>query len=293
MLGKLFKHDMRANSKLLFPATLLVVGLALLGTLALRVITSVLVPFLENDSGVAWFLTIGLGTLCAMSVFAIFVYSVATSIMVVVHYYRNLFTGEGYLTFTLPVTTGNILVSKLLSSVLWMFISAVVAILCFAVMILFGLPWELGVQEDILMAFEEIAYYTTMDMGDTNALLMGIEYVGLMVVGTFTGILQIFLSITIGAMSSRKHKILASIGCYYLISMIISVAQSVLTLLFGSGTLATVAIFNGEAIMEASEEAVGMGVYHGMMIISLVLSLIIAVTEYLITYYMLKKKLNI
>ena len=70
------------------------------------------------------------GLLAVVMVLAIIAACFLVFFIICAHFYRNLMTDEGYLTFTLPVKTSEILWSKLITAMLWTIISVVVIGLC-------------------------------------------------------------------------------------------------------------------------------------------------------------------
>ena len=65
-------------------------------------------------------------------VLAIAAGSIAVTVCVAVRYYKNVYTDEGYLTNTLPVTARQIVISKLSVGILWSIITG--AVVCISVM---------------------------------------------------------------------------------------------------------------------------------------------------------------
>ena len=102
MLGKLFKYDMKQISRIMLPLVLLTFGTTLFGTAALKTVNEVVVPM---ESGVAQnVLLSSLYMVFGISVFVLCAFAVMAILFTVARFYKNLFTDEGYLTFTLPVT---------------------------------------------------------------------------------------------------------------------------------------------------------------------------------------------
>ena len=102
MLGKLFKYDMKQISRIMLPLVLLTFGTTLFGTAALKTVNEVVVPL---ESGVAQnVLLSSLYMVFGISVFVLCAFAVMAILFTVARFYKNLFTDEGYLTFTLPVT---------------------------------------------------------------------------------------------------------------------------------------------------------------------------------------------
>ena len=109
MLGKLLKQDFRATARIMLP---LYVAVPVLG-----LFTNLINHLCENQTG---FL------LNAISALVSFVFSLAliaavvtTVVLMILRFYRNLMTDEGYLMFTLPVSTTELIFSKLIVSVVW------------------------------------------------------------------------------------------------------------------------------------------------------------------------------
>lgn len=109
MLGKLLKQDFRATARIMLP---LYVAVPVLG-----LFTNLISRLCENQTG---FLINVIGMLVSL-VFslALIAAGVATVVLMILRFYRNLMTDEGYLMFTLPVSTTELIFSKLIVSVMW------------------------------------------------------------------------------------------------------------------------------------------------------------------------------
>ena len=109
MLGKLLKQDFRATARIMLPlyAAVPVLGL----------FTNLITHLCENQTG---FLINAIGMLVSF-VFSLSLIAavVTTIVLMVLRFYRNLMTDEGYLMFTLPVSTTELIFSKLIVSVVW------------------------------------------------------------------------------------------------------------------------------------------------------------------------------
>lgn len=112
MLGKLLKYDMKAGARMI-PVTY--AGIAvfyLLGLIAKA-------TKIEQLKVSAVFL---LAVAAAAAIILTFLY-------VIMRFHKGVFGAEGYLTQTLPVSKGQIILSKLISAYVWIVISAVAAAL--------------------------------------------------------------------------------------------------------------------------------------------------------------------
>lgn len=109
MLGKLLKQDFRATARIMLPlyAAVPVLGL----------FTNLITRLCENQNG---FLIRAIGALMSF-VFSLSLIAavVTTVVLMILRFYRNLMTDEGYLMFTLPVSTTELIFSKLIVSVVW------------------------------------------------------------------------------------------------------------------------------------------------------------------------------
>ena len=101
MLGKLLKQDFRATARIMLPlyAAVPVLGL----------FTNLITRLCENQNG---FLIRAIGALVSF-VFSLSLIAavVTTVVLMILRFYRNLMTDEGYLMFTLPVSTTELIFS--------------------------------------------------------------------------------------------------------------------------------------------------------------------------------------
>ncbi len=113
MLGKLFKYEWRSISKLLLPIHGFVLLFALLSRFYFT-ISGGTDALLNTDSTI-------IGTLTMLLIFALVIVISSIAIFTYIysgyHFYKNVFTDQGYLTNTLPVTPSQLLLSKELASI--------------------------------------------------------------------------------------------------------------------------------------------------------------------------------
>ena len=121
MVKKLFKYEFLAYIRVLFPVYIAMLGVEVLGRILM---------IFESDT-ISSDLLIG-GSIF-MYVITVFVAFGFVSVYAVVRFYKNMFTGEGYLTLTLPATADEHILAKLLSAILFNFVSVIVFIVSFAI----------------------------------------------------------------------------------------------------------------------------------------------------------------
>lgn len=218
---------------------------------------------------------------------AIFVYVVAVLacmaspvIFGVTRFYRNFFTGEGYLTFTLPLTQGNHLWVKISTAVCFSVASALVCLLSL-MLITAG-----EVFSEILKAVGYLIKQIPEDISNHLALYI-LEYLLLLLVALFGSHLLYDTCICIGQLF-RKNRILAAVGVYfgfYLISQVLSTVLSVVIVILGeAGVL--------DSLTELFKEHTLVSVHIALCAL-IVLSALLALVYWLICHTILRKRLNL
>lgn len=263
-----------------------VFGTTILGTAALKFAREISYSF--DDGVIMSLFSVSLYLIFAFSVFALCAYAVLAVFLSVSRYYKNLFTDEGYLTFTLPVNSSTLIFSKLWSTLLWTLTSAVVVIACIFLYFTFGgAPIGKVINVDFYKTLGEIVWpglkWFFSELHASYA-FMAVEVVALGVVELFYGILSLFLAITIGSIVAKKHKILASIGFYYAINTAVSTVTTVVM---------TVLAFGAVGMNRVNAEQMADTFIHIFLISTLLIYAGIMVTEFFITNHLLKKKLNL
>ena len=115
MLKKLFKEEW----KRFFPAP--TVTLIILTVLTLAVMGTFMTSFWDDGDNI--FVEILAFFSILAYIFSLAAFSFCITLCTAIRFYKNFFTDEGYLMFTLPVKTSELLLSKLLVAVLWRLIS--------------------------------------------------------------------------------------------------------------------------------------------------------------------------
>ena len=199
MLGKLLKQDFRATARIMLPlyAAVPVLGL----------FTNLITRLCENQNG---FLIRTIGALVSF-VFSLSLIAavVTTVVLMILRFYRNLMTDEGYLMFTLPVRPWQLVLSKLLTAFLTLIVTGLVSFV--SVGILFG--GIRGLLPSIRTSLEQS--FGGIINGWGIALL-----VLLVMVQVAVSVLQIYLSCSIGHLFRRK-RILFAVLFYYAINVVL------------------------------------------------------------------------
>lgn len=163
-------------------------------------------------------------------VIAVAVCCAASLFYVIYRFYKRCFTDEGYLTFTLPVTNHQILLSSITNCILSEILTLLAA--CAAVGIAFILFLSAINQEiiwaDVWVRWEDVwqQLIESFWRNKSHFLLLGFSGIA----GALGELIVLMLAVTIGSLIAKKHKILAAVGVYYGISIVQSFLLSALSL---------------------------------------------------------------
>ena len=246
MFSKLLKHEWKANWRLLSILSLAVIIAAVVGTIALRVMVNYGDRLSESNSFLN-LLLLPLGLLVFVSFLALVVYAAAVLFVLLFRFYKNKFTDEGYLTFTLPVTNHQIFLSSAVNMLIWSVISVVLVILLFVVMILIGTSTSGFINMELIrelrslkLILPEMAEAYSEILGDSYGILTLIS----ILISPVYNVVLAMTCITLGAVVAKKHKILAAIGIYYGANTVLGILSSAITtvpslMFIGNGGLAS------------------------------------------------------
>ncbi len=222
MLRMLLKYDFKAVFKFWWIAALSSFVLALAGGGCITVIR------VERDLPVI--VDMSAGMVIFASIFGLFVFTILTTVLVFIRFYKNLFTDEGYLTFTLPVKISSILNSKLIMSVGTALATSLVVIINVFTMLAIGLRDEMFSQESIAEFFSFIKEIVN-ELGFFLPLYI-IEGILITVLTVLFSHLFLCCCITLASVITKKARVITAIGIYYGVNMVVSFIMQML-MLFG------------------------------------------------------------
>lgn len=198
MVKKLFKHELKAHLRVLLIVWLGLLGVALLARC---------VQFFEQDSTVYDIVNVSSIVAYTVAVMASIAFPL---VLAIVRFYRNLFTGEGYLSFTLPVTPFQHIWVKLAAAVLLQIVTGVVMLLSVSVItageVLVEI-WNAGAY-----LFKQI--FTYVPELKTHLFLYIAEFLVWLVVLYALELLLYYTCISVGQLS-KKNRILTAVGVYF------------------------------------------------------------------------------
>lgn len=260
MLGKLLKYELKATSRVFIPLYIAILVVSIVNGLSLN---------LEI------FNIQGLATIILMCLFiSLFVITIVVTIQ---RFNKNLLKDEGYLMFTLPVSSKSLVLSKYLTSLIWTFLSFVVAFLSFN--IIFIIPTYKYFDYSYFINEFNLLFSNMLNL---NILGQFIKIILLMVISYTIFIFNVYLSLSIGQLPifNRFRNISSFIG-FLVINLLISYAQN------------TVSLFvNDSSVNIETIDYVTSIVSKGLNI-AIVINLIIILVLFFATTYILDKKLNL
>lgn len=195
MVKKLFKHEIHALWRLMAPVWGILLGVSVLGRLIQLFEQNTVIYDIISGSSVLFY------------VVALLACFVCPFVFVIVRFYRNLFSGEGYLTFTLPVTTGQHLWVKLtvavVTELLTLFAAAVSVIL-----VTFG---DLTIEISKAIAY---LYKMCVQAWGAHLPMYTVEVILAIIALFTTETLLYYACIAIGQ-QAKKNRILCAVGAYF------------------------------------------------------------------------------
>ena len=263
MLGKLLKYELKATSRVFIPLYIAILVVSIVNGLSLNL------EILNIQ---------GLATIVLMCLFiSLFVITIVVTIQ---RFNKNLLKDEGYLMFTLPVSSKHLVLSKYLTSLIWTFLSFVVAFLSFT--IIFMIP---------TYKYFDFSYFINefnllfSNMLNLNILGQFLKIILLMIISYTIFIFNVYLALSVGQLPifNRFRNVSSFIG-FLVINLLISYVQNIVDNAF----------VNIEAIdnVNYSIDSISSIVSKGLNI-AIVINLIIILVLFFATTYILDKKLNL
>jgi hypothetical protein len=270
MLGKLLKYEIKSAARIFLPLYASLVLFAVINNIFFKINNNELFMNIISVISISAYIFI---------IIAIFV---LTLLVMIQRFYKNLLGDEGYLMFTLPVKTGEHIVSKLLTSMMWVITSTIVTIVS-VLIISYNENTFASLQNAISQVFSEISRVFGI-----NGYAYLIEFFIFLLMVLATNILMIYASIAVGQLVS-KHKVLGAFGAYlgfYILSQIIISIIFVSYYSISSGNMNSF-----ETIINnvAQSNTIPHFVFVGIML----LNLFFAGAYYIITNLILSKQLNL
>lgn len=282
MLGKLLKHEWKSVGKVLIVINLVLILITLIGCGILNTNT------FDNPEAIP--LAVVLIIFYALSLSTL---GIVTFIYLYIRFYRNLFTAEGYLMHTLPVSPIQLFHSKLLVGYFWTALNSLLIVLSIA-----ALSFVAGYHfvdthgaESVNQALQENGFMASMANGAewTTAFQKTFYYtpaqliillLALVLVNSFASILTGYISILLGQLV-EKYKLAATVGFY----IAIYIANQILC--------SMIAFLPGFKSMITDMDSFFSNFYRDMIPFSIVGQLLIGIIFYLIAIFLMRRRVNL
>lgn len=272
MLRRLFKYDIKALNRFL----IIIHAFLLISTLLGRIFLTGRINFNSKELSQTLFMfAFLLYFLIFMSV------SMGTYIIIGVRFYKNLFSDEGYLTLTLPVTRGQLLLSKTLSAGIW-------GIIDMSLILLSG--WILIATPVLSSSFMEHRAEVFKELGipgDEQFIIFIIYLAAISLAGSLSSVIMIHASVLIGQLFSN-HKVLGAVVSYFAMSTILS--------LISTAAMGAAGVFTDSIIAAPSNSIDTFNFYEYMsdiLNITIIITLAVTIILYIISHFIINKKINL
>lgn len=267
MVRKLIRYDFASFLRLLLPVQLVLIGIAALSRLVqiFEDTKSAVYNIVFTSSVVLYSIAIGAALL-------------VTVIVSLVRFYQGMYTNEGYLSHTLPVTPTQHIFSKLIVSMMFE-IGTVLAIFISFCVITLG---------DVNIELFKAGFYLLgrfFELFRVNGALYIVEFILMLLASAAASMLKLYFCISIGQFASKK-KILLAVGVYfglYFISQIV-------------GTVFVIFVTVNPELMENLYEWVMDNIivfYHLIMCAGILVSAFMSAVYFLISRWIMSRKLNL
>lgn len=229
MLRKLLKYDFGAVIKLWAIGALAVLVLAFGGGLCQRVLDS------DRPIHDIILMTAGFGSL--VSGLGMVAFSILTTILLAIRFYRNLFTDEGYLTFTLPVKLHKVINSKIIMTMVMLGMTGLVLLLASFVSSAMSSEYFFDNIEKFFDVLKQGVDYFKQENCIGWVILYIAEALAIIFLSSLFSVLFLYCCITFGSIVAKRAKVVAAIGIYFGANWLFSLVTSIF-MVFGVTTFA-------------------------------------------------------
>ena len=202
-------------------------------------------------------------------------------VVAVVRFYKNMYSAEGYLSFTLPVNNAQHIFVQLLTAICCQAICLLTVVIA-ATIALSGEPLKeflLVLTAGISEFFEEI--------GAVNFIAFTFDIIVIVLLSVVGNMLLYYACITVGQMA-KKNRILMAVGAYFVYYVATQIISTVIVMVFVM--LGMTGVFDGIVMWLDDHMILTM---HLAMGVSIVIYAAMAVAFWYVTQWIMTKKLNL
>ncbi|MDO4743451.1 MAG: hypothetical protein Q4B04_05405 [bacterium] len=270
MVKKLFKYEFLSYFKIMGIVYIVLLSIAAFDRIS---------RFFESDSTIYSIVSGFSVATYVVTLFAVFVFSF---LLIIIRFYKNFFTGEGYLSFTLPVSNTQHLLVKILTAIAIQILTVFVVLLSLCIITSGDALFEL------LKAGAYLLHKFYMGVG-FNSVLYIFEALVLIIASVITQFLLYYACIAIGQLYN-KNRILAAVGTYFVYYIIIQIITTIIVVFLSVYADNLLLFF--EPVIRFMTEHPKTVVHIGLCGIIL-WELILSAVFFIVTRFILNKKLNL
>lgn len=269
MVKKLLKHEFIAYLRIWIPMQIILLVVAFFGRI---------LQFFKSDSNIYSLIR---GSSVVIYVVAIIAAIGLTFVFGIVRFYKNLFSGEGYLSFTLPVTISDHLWTKMLAAGCFNIFTFVSVLISLAIM-------TSGKRlSDALKTLSDIVKAGYSYVGGTNMTLYILEGLALLLLTAFTQILLFYACIALGQLF-RKNRVIGAVVVYFVYYTVTQILSTILVVILTmAGSFLPLNRF-AQFVVDHP-----LGTIHLYMCGLFILQLAMSIVYYVVTHTVIRKKLNL
>lgn len=273
MLGKLIKHEFKASAHSVL-------------NIYLAAAITIVIMLLSYAVKIRWISALSTVALLIISVLAV----VITIIAVIAGFYKTLYGSQGYLSFTLPVKSGQLLGAKALVSFVWILLSYIICIGIF-VGVYFYVSAKVGENtvENIKMLLQVFGGVSTKAIGQ-----MIIFFVVSIIMQIAVLIAEIYFSITLAnTRAFQKIGAVSAIFIFFGVFVLMQIVTAVLT------TYVPVTLYydplaaGGGLALSFSQSMIQNPTGVNLGLTGLVFEIIAAAALFFTTGWLMKNKINV
>ena len=275
MLAKLIKHEWKETWRI--PA--LIFGAILLLTTAYMIYFSLCPPLTDRGA-----LHVGNLFLFIAFCFAISAGDLLCILYFGIRFYKNLFTDEGYLMHTLPVSPDRLLLSKTAVATIWTYVYSLLLYAIILPVTFFSVP---RIQQTDLSFLEEFGEMLAAILGGSplSALAFLLPYT---LAGSIYSIVQLYAAASLGQFFGR-HKVFGSIVCYLGLHTLFGSVTS----LFMLPSMTKLILDTSQLSSLSSFTVYFTGMFRQVLFVEFLSNLAVIAACLFLCHYILKKNLNL
>lgn len=286
MLGKLMKYEWKSLYKVECIILAVIFAVTLMGAVMLHIpiVSSIFEEDMNIPDTMVVFFAMSFISSIVMYVIVLIGASYGSIIYQGVHFYKSMYSDEGYLTHTLPVSGHEILGSKVIVNAVWSFIMSI-SIIASVFILVFSLAHAIDSEllySDFTLGLAELFSESIFEENIFTIVHYVLYFIIAFIGGPIASICTMFGALTIGQLA-KKFRVLFGIIAYFVIYFVSNIVSGIVQLL---GT-----------IMILGLEEFGNYSYNLEQFFSrdvkVIVSLTVGVALYFVSHNIITKKLNL